>query len=81
MSLQQLISIHAPAKGATTVTQGSARPSVISIHAPAKGATVRKRTVYREMTEVHLSEFTLNVVISLLFYHIFARDSQHFMSN
>ena len=33
------ISIHAPAKGATDVSNASARLTKISIHAPAKGAT------------------------------------------
>ncbi len=41
-----IISIHAPAKGATL--NGSPPNSLIpiSIHAPAKGATVRDCTVY-----------------------------------
>ena len=34
-----LISIHAPAKGATQAAEGNARQMGISIHAPAKGAT------------------------------------------
>ena len=35
------ISIHAPAKGATTVYEQQLLHSTISIHAPAKGATFR----------------------------------------
>ena len=34
-----LISIHAPAKGATIANQMLATQNYISIHAPAKGAT------------------------------------------
>ena len=37
---QSGISIHAPAKGATTVTPFPTLKPRISIHAPAKGATV-----------------------------------------
>ena len=33
------ISIHAPAKGATELTESMFSDSCISIHAPAKGAT------------------------------------------
>ena len=33
------VSIHAPAKGATTSDLSTCRPSYVSIHAPAKGAT------------------------------------------
>ena len=36
----ELISIHAPAKGATPCSNLSAHYRLISIHAPAKGATV-----------------------------------------
>ena len=40
MSLEMdIISIHAPAKGATRVSPGFMIDQVISIHAPAKGAT------------------------------------------
>ena len=35
------ISIHAPAKGATSATLGTRIGSGISIHAPAKGATLK----------------------------------------
>ena len=35
----KIISIHAPAKGATAAGNSSGRYSGISIHAPAKGAT------------------------------------------
>ncbi len=38
-----LISIHAPAKGATPCVAGPWPTSVISIHAPAKGATMKVR--------------------------------------
>ena len=34
-----VISIHAPAKGATSTDVGSVNNPIISIHAPAKGAT------------------------------------------
>ena len=34
------ISIHAPAKGATTASVELSDNSIISIHAPAKGATI-----------------------------------------
>ena len=37
-----LISIHAPAKGATTPTAEARTTKTISIHAPAKGATTLK---------------------------------------
>ena len=33
------VSIHAPAKGATTLFKESADKVIVSIHAPAKGAT------------------------------------------
>ena len=42
MKIEALISIHAPAWGATETTQFSAQQSAISIHAPAWGATVRR---------------------------------------
>ena len=35
----RIISIHAPAKGATQHTPNMILPAIISIHAPAKGAT------------------------------------------
>ena len=38
--IKRLISIHAPAKGATADRYYSAPESTISIHAPAKGATL-----------------------------------------
>ena len=41
-----LISIHAPAKGATPSSGLAFNSSVISIHAPAKGATAQSCTVY-----------------------------------
>ena len=34
-----LVSIHAPARGATAVTLGCIRVDIVSIHAPARGAT------------------------------------------
>ena len=39
LNLLSIISIHAPAKGATSVVVIGANISAISIHAPAKGAT------------------------------------------
>ena len=36
-----LISIHAPAKGATAQETGISVDTLISIHAPAKGATIQ----------------------------------------
>ena len=41
------ISIHAPAKGATTISTDMNEDLVISIHAPAKGATIRQRIIFR----------------------------------
>ena len=38
-----LVSIHAPAKGATMVVADVIVPPVVSIHAPAKGATAGRR--------------------------------------
>ena len=38
---EMLISIHAPAKGATRLSAGSFSYLHISIHAPAKGATAK----------------------------------------
>ena len=38
-NLRVIISIHAPAKGATDGVSGSVDNPIISIHAPAKGAT------------------------------------------
>ena len=43
MSLMQTISIHAPARGATSLTRSDFSTASISIHAPARGATLRKR--------------------------------------
>ena len=37
---QQVVSIHAPVKGATKVVKGSMVVIDVSIHAPVKGATV-----------------------------------------
>ena len=42
-SFHPIISIHAPAKGATPCSPAGRRPVYISIHAPAKGATPRLR--------------------------------------
>ena len=38
-SLFEIISIHAPAKGATCSDMDNMTNNIISIHAPAKGAT------------------------------------------
>jgi len=38
-SIQPVVSIHAPARGATFLFQGQFAPSKVSIHAPARGAT------------------------------------------
>ena len=43
--LHHLISIHAPAKGATGQQRLSAPETCISIHAPAKGATYQHRSL------------------------------------
>ena len=40
--MELIISIHAPAKGATTAFDGARGKALISIHAPAKGATQAK---------------------------------------
>ena len=49
-----LISIHAPAKGATRVPSGSCVVFHISIHAPAKGAT----NYYEGFDEIRLFQST-----------------------
>ena len=41
-----LISIHAPAKGATSIADYLGVSVGISIHAPAKGATPRRRYAF-----------------------------------
>ena len=42
VSTVELISIHAPAKGATLARRPNMTTALISIHAPAKGATMRE---------------------------------------
>ena len=44
-----VISIHAPAKGATEVTPSIATLIAISIHAPAKGATVFLHPLFHQL--------------------------------
>ena len=43
------ISIHAPAKGATSLVLKGTQRKIISIHAPAKGATYRTTQKLREL--------------------------------
>jgi hypothetical protein len=37
---KEIVSIHAPARGATTYKLANGRKSFVSIHAPARGATI-----------------------------------------
>ena len=49
-----IISIHAPAKGATILSLVLPPPNHISIHAPAKGATVSSsHTVHCHIISIH----------------------------
>ena len=41
---EQIVSIHAPARGATQSWHQWRRDCVVSIHAPARGATTRRRS-------------------------------------
>ena len=50
-----LVSIHAPARGATTVSRQLATYPVVSIHAPARGATkhIDSKTFLLEFQSTH----------------------------
>ena len=46
-----MISIHAPAKGATKQVWDNFCTWVISIHAPAKGATIKQQQTRKKMRD------------------------------
>ena len=45
LHLYLIVSIHAPAKGATSNRASAPSPSLVSIHAPAKGATFSDKII------------------------------------
>ena len=48
------VSIHAPARGATTLTTRESTVPDVSIHAPARGATSRPRNIiYFDSVSIH----------------------------
>ena len=82
------ISIHAPAKGATTSLPQSLQIKAISIHAPAKGATDQKQIVFlksknfnprsREGSDTEYVERTFKKYISI---HAPAKGATAILSN
>ncbi len=61
-----LISIHAPAKGATFLTRNIKYQTYISIHAPAKGATLQK---------------TILILLQVISIHAPAKGATYYYTN
>ena len=77
-----IISIHAPAKGATQAANRAIVQAYISIHAPAKGATAYKHSIFYQTLGINCKFHTNFSPKITTFYvssrHFFARNYHAF---